>query len=109
MRERSTLGVRGEYSDRNVVSAGGSSGMGPALAELLVHGGVIERGTGPAAGVCASLPCAPGELGIGSPGAQRQGPQGRGAGYFFVTYWCRPGTVSVPPNWPACLTVTSVK
>jgi NAD(P)-dependent dehydrogenase (short-subunit alcohol dehydrogenase family) len=38
MRERSNLGM-GKYSDKNVVITGGSSGMGLALAELLVQGG----------------------------------------------------------------------
>ena len=35
MMKRSSLGM-GEYSDKNVVITGGSSGMGLALAELLV-------------------------------------------------------------------------
>jgi hypothetical protein len=26
-----------------------------------------------------------------------------------VTYWCSPGMVSVPPNWPAWTTFTLVK
>lgn len=38
MMERSNLGM-GQYSDKNVVITGGSSGMGLAVAELLVQGG----------------------------------------------------------------------
>ncbi|MFG3208857.1 SDR family oxidoreductase [Streptomyces tendae] len=44
--ERSNLGMD-EYSDKGVVITGGSSGMGLALAELLVQGGarvvIIDR------------------------------------------------------------------
>lgn len=38
MMERSNLGM-GKYSDKDVVITGGSSGMGLALAKLLVQGG----------------------------------------------------------------------
>lgn len=38
MMERSNLGM-GKYSDKDVVITSGSSGMGLALAELLVQGG----------------------------------------------------------------------
>lgn len=49
MTERSYLGM-GKYSDKNVVITGGSSGMGLALAELLVQGGarVVITGCSPA-------------------------------------------------------------
>src|SRR5687768_4848726 len=43
--ERSNLGM-GNYSDKNVVITGGSSGMGLAVAELLVRGGARVMITG---------------------------------------------------------------
>ncbi len=79
-------------------AAGGASGDGPHLRiheEGLLSRRPVHTGEG--------APC-----GQGAPSVSRLPEWLRCAGQS-VTYWWRPGTCRVPPNWPACWTVTLVK